>query len=119
MWVNDETSPPVESVLRTRKIDANDVDLEKVIPFQNYFVNSDLIKNKAKAEDIEMENEKVKQEPKPKSKVKRSDLDKDKSDLVSSKIQKKKLVIWDEDSKEKCKEQIMKHFKKDIKSVLN
>lgn len=34
---NDELSEPVSSVLRTREVDKKDIDLEKIIPFQNSF----------------------------------------------------------------------------------
>lgn len=45
MCVEDEASPPVPSVLRTRMIDSKDIDLQKYLPFQNYFNNDAIIKN--------------------------------------------------------------------------
>ena len=117
MCVNDEPSPPVESVLKTRQIDSNDLDLEKVIPFQNYFSNKDLLKNQHQS--CEMEVEPFLVETKQKCKSKRKDLDKESLGLVASKIDKKKLIGCDEASTEKCKETILKHFNNDLKSVLN
>ncbi|CAI2364037.1 unnamed protein product [Moneuplotes crassus] len=38
----DDVSPPVESVVKTRLKDDADVDLEKIIPFQNYFYDKEL-----------------------------------------------------------------------------
>jgi hypothetical protein len=40
----DETSAPVDSVIRTRVKDNYDIDLHKTVPYQNYFYDLELRK---------------------------------------------------------------------------
>ena len=42
LWAEDQESPPVQSVVKTRIKDNKDIDFEKVLPYQNYFFNKDL-----------------------------------------------------------------------------
>ena len=44
IWAEDDESTVVESVLRTRVKDSEDVDFQKPIPFQNYFFTAEMDK---------------------------------------------------------------------------
>lgn len=68
----DETSAPVESVIKTRLKDNQDTDLHKTIPYQNYFYNLELRKA---MNDDRTENDSQISTPKRKRKQLNSELE--------------------------------------------
>lgn len=103
----DADSAPVESVIKTRVKDAGDVDLEKVIPYQNYFYNESISTDPSETKITEVITEIQVQ-----TKRKRRDLNKEiAKHNAEVKPRKQKLYPLDRKTKNPVRISVLHHFK--------